>query len=177
MKISETKLKDVYIIEQNTFIDNRGLFSEFYNKNNFTEFGFDFTFIQDNYSISKYKDILRGLHYQSYPYEQTKLVSVFKGAIYDVVVDIRENSDTYGKYISVVLTEDDSKQILIPKGFAHGFCTLKPNTRVFYKVDNFYSPNHDKGVIWNDPELNIKWPTDNPILSEKDEGLPLLKHI
>ncbi len=119
---------------------------------------------------------MRGLHYQLNPKAQTKLVRVAKGAIYDVAVDIRKNSPTYGMWVGVILSESNKRQLLIPKGFAHGFCTLVGNTEVLYKVDEYYSPEHDKGMLWNDPDLGIDWPTTKPILSDKDSKHPLMRN-
>lgn len=177
MKVIDTKLDGLKIIEPKVFGDNRGYFMESYNKERFTEFGLDYTFIQDNHSLSKEIGVLRGLHYQETPYAQTKLVRVISGAIIDVAVDLRSESSTYGEWFSTVLTEDNHRQLLIPKGFAHGFCTLVANTQITYKVDEKYSPEHDKGVKWNDPDLSIQWPTVTPILSNKDMKLPELKDI
>lgn len=149
---------------------------ESYNKKVLEQLGINIDFIQDNQSFSKEADVLRGLHFQSNPWAQTKLVQVSSGAIYDVVVDIRRNSPTFGQWIGVILSESNNKQILVPKGFAHGFCTLVPNTMVNYKVDQYYHPTHDRGVIWNDPDLGIDWPISTPILSEKDSNHPLLEN-
>ncbi|MNI79214.1 dTDP-4-dehydrorhamnose 3,5-epimerase [compost metagenome] len=131
--------------------------------------------MQDNHSFSKDPGVLRGLHYQLNPKAQAKLISVVTGAIYDVVVDIRQDSPTFGHWVGTILSEHNKRQLLVPKGFAHGFCTLVPNTQVFYKVDEYYSPENDRGIIWNDPVLNIDWPTSSPILSDKDQRHPLLK--
>jgi len=177
MKVIDTKLEGVKIIEPKVFGDNRGYFMESYNKERFNECGINYTFIQDNQSLSKEIGVLRGLHYQDPPYAQTKLVRVISGAVVDVALDLRMDSGTYGEWFSVVLTEDNHRQLLIPKGFAHGFCTLVANTQVTYKVDEIYSPEHDRGVMWNDPDLSIQWPTITPILSPKDMKLPQLKDI
>lgn len=175
MKITETELKGVFIIEPQVFGDHRGFFMESYNKEKFSEYGLNYDFVQDNHSLSQQAGTLRGLHYQLEPKAQAKLVRVTRGAIVDVVVDIRKNSPTFGQWISVILSESNKKQILVPKGFAHGFCTLVENTEVQYKVDEFYSPEHDRGIIWNDPDLNIQWPVSDPVLSEKDKKHPGLK--
>ena len=155
MNIKKTFFKGVYILEPNVFEDNRGFFIESYNKILLIQEGIDIDFIQDNHSFSKDAGVLRGLHYQLNPKAQTKFVRVCTGAIFDVVVDIRKNSDTFGHWISVILSEDNKRQILVPKGFAHGFCTLVPNTHVIYKVDEYYHPEHDRGVLWNDPALEL----------------------
>lgn len=175
MGFIKTTLKDAFLFEPNVFGDHRGFFMETYNEKLFKENGFNFEFIQDNHAMSGNSGILRGLHFQLEPYAQTKLVRVTKGAVYDVIVDIRKGSPTYGQWESFILTEDNKRQLLVPRGFAHGYCTLVKNTEFLYKVDNYYSPEHDRGIAWNDPNLNITWPTNNPILSEKDKHHPLLK--
>jgi len=149
---------------------------ESYNKKVFEELGLDCAYVQDNHSLSKSAGTLRGLHFQTDPKAQTKVVRVTRGAVFDVVVDIREASPTYGQWVSAILTEHNKRQILVPKGFAHGFCTLLDDTEVQYKVDEYYSPKNDGGIIWNDPCLAIDWPTSEPILSEKDQNNPLLKN-
>ena len=159
------------------FQDHRGFFIESYNKSLLLQEGIDIDFIQDNHSFSKNAGVLRGLHYQLNPKAQTKLVRVCTGAIFDVVVDIRKNSDTFGHWISVILSEENKRQVLVPKGFAHGFCTLVPNTHVIYKVDEYYDRELDRGVLWKDPVIGIDWPVATPILSEKDSKLPLLRSI
>ena len=177
MNIKKTLFKGVYILEPDVFQDHRGFFIESYNKSLLMQEGIDIDFIQDNHSFSKNAGVLRGLHYQLNPKAQTKLVRVCTGAIFDVVVDIRKNSDTFGHWISVILSEENKRQILVPKGFAHGFCTLVPNTHVIYKVDEYYHREHDRGVLWKDPVIGIDWPVATPILSEKDSKLPLLRSI
>lgn len=174
MKAIETSFKDVYLLEPNVFGDARGYFMESYNKKVFAELGLDFDFVQDNQSLSTQVGVIRGLHYQLNPKAQTKLVRVLQGAIYDVVVDIRKSSPAFGKWQGFILSEDNKRQLLVPKGFAHGFCTIVPNTVVAYKVDEYYSPEHDRGILWNDPALGIDWPTSQPILSEKDKCHPVL---
>ncbi|TDQ38641.1 dTDP-4-dehydrorhamnose 3,5-epimerase [Aureibacillus halotolerans] len=176
MKITKTILDGVVILEPNVFGDHRGWFMETYNETKFIDAGKDVNFVQDNHSFSAAKGTLRGLHFQLNPKAQTKLVRCTKGAIYDVAVDIRKGSSTYGKWFGLELTEENKKQLLIPKGFAHGFMTLTEDTEVQYKVDEFYAPECDRGIIWNDPDLGIEWPMElKPILSEKDEKAPLLK--
>lgn len=176
MKIIDTKLDGVKIIEPKVFEDNRGFFMESFNQQTFFDHGLRFDFIQDNHSLSVDKDVIRGLHYQSDPKAQTKLVRVITGAIYDVAVDIRKSSPTFGQWVGVRLSAENHRMLLVPKGFAHGFCTIMENTHVQYKVDEYYSPENDKGILWNDPELAIDWPTSNPILSDKDAKQPLLKN-
>ncbi|MEW9673282.1 dTDP-4-dehydrorhamnose 3,5-epimerase [Ammoniphilus sp. 3BR4] len=175
MNIIQTKLDGVVIIEPAVFGDNRGFFMESYNEQRFIQSGLDIKLIQDNQSLSVETGTIRGLHYQLNPKAQTKLVRVLTGAIYDVAVDIRKDSPTFGQWVGVILSEDNKRQLLVPKGFAHGFCTLVPNTQVFYKVDEYYSPENDRGILWNDPDIGIDWPTSRPILSDKDSKLPLLK--
>ncbi|NQX60249.1 dTDP-4-dehydrorhamnose 3,5-epimerase [Paenibacillus qinlingensis] len=175
MRIRSTKLQGVYIVEPDVHCDHRGFFMESYNSRKFADLGIDFTFIQDNHSHSVEAEGLRGLHYQLNPKAQAKLVRVVSGEIYDVAVDIRKDSPTFGQWIGVILSEANKCQILIPRGFAHGFCTLVPNTQVLYKVDQYYSPEHDRGILWNDPSLGIDWPISKPILSGKDQNHPLLK--
>lgn len=175
MKIINTTFKDAFILEPNVFGDHRGYFMESYNAKVFEELGLNYSFIQDNQSLSVETGTLRGLHYQLAPYAQTKLVRAIRGAIYDVIVDIRKGSPSYGKWQGFILTEENKRQLLVPRGFAHGFCTLVKNTEVLYKVDNYYSAEHDRGIQWNDPQLNIDWHVKEPILSDKDANHPTLK--
>lgn len=175
MRIEPLKLSGACIVEPVVHGDHRGFFMESFNERLFKEHGIHFNFIQDNQSLSSEPGVLRGLHYQLNPKAQTKLIRVLTGAIYDVVVDIRRNSPTFGQWVGVILSEYNKRQLLVPKGFAHGFCTLVPNTQVLYKVDEYYSPEHDRGILWNDPSLGIDWPTSNPILSDKDQRHPMLK--
>ncbi|MFC4323380.1 dTDP-4-dehydrorhamnose 3,5-epimerase [Litchfieldia salsa] len=174
MNVIDTKLSGVKILEPKVFGDHRGYFMESYNKALFDEHGLNYEFIQDNQSLSSQVGTLRGLHFQLNPKAQTKLVRCITGAIYDVAVDIREGSPTYGQWVGVILSEHNKRQLLVPKGFAHGFCTIVPDTTVAYKVDEYYSPEQDGGIAWNDPALGIDWPTDHPVLSEKDKHHPTL---
>ncbi|UOE55158.1 dTDP-4-dehydrorhamnose 3,5-epimerase [Cytobacillus oceanisediminis] len=174
MKKIKTNLPGVFLLEPVVFGDHRGFFMESYNSSVFKELGITSEFIQDNHSLSQPSGTLRGLHYQLEPKAQTKLVRVTRGAIYDVILDIRKGSPTYGKWQGFILTSENKRQLLVPKGFAHGFCTLVENTEVQYKVDELYSAAHDRGIAWNDPFLSIDWPTANPILSEKDQNHPIL---
>lgn len=174
MNIIDTSIPDVKILEPKVFGDHRGYFMESYNKKLFAELGLDYHFVQDNQSLSREVGVIRGLHFQLNPKAQLKLVRAVRGAIYDVVVDIRKGSPTYGKWTGVILSEYNHRQLLVPKGFAHGFCTLVPDCIVAYKVDEFYSPEHDGGILWNDPALGIDWPTSAPILSDKDTKHPTL---
>lgn len=173
MRIIDTNLDDVKVIEPEVFKDHRGFFMESFNQKKLAELGVEYDFIQDNHSLSEEKDVIRGLHYQLNPQAQTKLVRVITGAIYDVVVDIRKGSPTFGQWVGVTLSEDNHQMLLVPKGFAHGFCTLSPNTHIHYKVDAYYSAENDRGIRWNDPTFAIDWPTSEPILSEKDANQPL----
>jgi dTDP-4-dehydrorhamnose 3,5-epimerase len=176
MNIIETDLPGVKVIEPKVFGDHRGWFMETYNEQIFKEAGIDLNFVQDNQSFSAAKGTLRGLHYQLNPKAQTKLVRCTRGVIYDVAVDIRKGSPTFGKWFGVELSEENKKQLFIPKGFAHGFMTLAEDVEVQYKVDELYAPECDRGIIWNDPAIGIEWPIDiQPVLSAKDEKAPFLK--
>lgn len=174
MKVTEARLPGVKVIDPAVFGDNRGFFMESYNAQTFAQNGIGHVFVQDNHSLSAEAGVLRGLHYQLNPKAQTKLVRVAAGAIYDVVVDIRKGSPTFGQWQGFILSAANKRQLLVPQGFAHGFCTLVPNSEVLYKVDELYSPEHDRGIAWNDPALSIDWPTDKPILSDKDGRHPAL---
>lgn len=174
MNIIKTKFEDAILIEPKVFGDHRGFFTESYNKEMFQQNGIDMDFIQDNHSLSQQPGTLRGMHYQLNDRAQTKLVRVTRGAIYDVIVDIQKGSPTYGEWQGFILSADNKRQLLVPKGFAHGFCTIVENTEVQYKVDELYSPEHDRGIAWNDPALNIDWPFNNPVLSDKDTKHPIL---
>jgi dTDP-4-dehydrorhamnose 3,5-epimerase len=154
--------------------DDRGFFMESYHRAKLAEQGIDVLFVQDNHSLSEETGVLRGLHYQLNPKAQTKLVRVISGAIYDVAVDIRKNSATFGQWVGVTLSAANKRQLLVPQGFAHGFCTTEPQTQVLYKVDEYYSPSHDRGILWSDSAIGINWPTSSPILSDKDRKHPLL---
>lgn len=175
MKVTPLKLQGASIIEPVVHGDSRGYFMESYNDDLLQQQGIKYDFVQDNQSLSAEPGVLRGLHYQLNPKAQTKLIRVLSGAIYDVIVDIRRNSPTFGQWVGVILSEHNHRQLLVPKGFAHGFCTIGSNTQVLYKVDEYYSPENDRGILWNDPALNIDWPTSSPILSDKDQRHPLLQ--
>jgi len=167
-------IPEVILVEAKAFPDDRGFFFESYKESVFSSNGVDTKFVQDNFSHSV-KGVLRGLHYQKNPKAQAKLVVTLRGEIFDVTVDIRKNSPTYGKWIGEILSEQNHKLLYIPDGFAHGFCVLSEEADVLYKVNNEYSPEHEKGIIWNDHDIDIAWPIDKPILHEKDQLLPLLK--
>ncbi|WDV48279.1 dTDP-4-dehydrorhamnose 3,5-epimerase [Clostridiaceae bacterium M8S5] len=175
MKVINTQIKDVMIVEPKVHEDNRGWFMESYSLKKLLSKSIDVNFVQDNHSLSKVKGTLRGLHFQNNPKAQAKLIRCTKGAILDVVVDIRRESPTYKKWIKVVLSEENKKQLFIPKGFAHGFLTLVDNTEIQYKVDEYYSKEHDRCIRYNDSELSIEWDYENPILSQKDLMAPFLK--
>ena len=174
----KTKIEGVYIIEPKLFGDERGYFMEIYNKEEFSEAGFNITFVQDNESKSS-KGVLRGLHFQN-KHSQGKLVRVNRGEVFDVAVDLRSGSPTYGHWEGVILSGENKKQFYIPKGFAHGFLVLSNETVFNYKCTDFYAPEYEAGVMWNDPNINIKWPLErieNIILSKKDKALPNLKDL
>ena len=175
-KFIETKIKDVYIIEPQVFGDNRGYFMETYNYEAFKEAGLDMKFVQDNQSCSK-RGVLRGLHFQkSYP--QGKLVRVIKGKVFDVAVDLRKSSETYGKWVGVTLTDENKRQFYIPEGFAHGFLVLSDIAEFVYKCTDFYHPEDDSGIIWNDKDIGIDWPIESDmeiLLSEKDKNQQTFK--
>ena len=166
----------VLAITPKKFGDARGFFSETYNKDLLTEAGINLEFVQDNQSLSTERGVVRGLHFQTPPHAQDKLVRVTRGSIIDVAVDIRKGSPTFGEHIAVELSADNWKQLLVPKGFAHGFCTLEPNTEVLYKVTDYYAPECDKGLAWDDPALGIDWRiiASEAILSDKDKIHPKL---
>ncbi len=178
MQIEDTALPGVKLITPKRFADHRGFFSETFSAHAFAQAGIETVFVQDNHSLSREKGTVRGLHFQTAPFAQDKLIRVTKGAIFDVAVDIRRNSPTYGRHVATILSEENWTQLLIPVGFAHGFCTLAPDTEVIYKVSNFYAAAHDKGLRWNDPALGIEWPEfAGAILSDKDKVQPLLGEL
>jgi dTDP-4-dehydrorhamnose 3,5-epimerase len=179
MDVSATAIPDVRVVIPKRFGDHRGFFSETFNAKLFAEAGLPSTFVQDNHSLSRPEGTVRGLHFQIPPFAQDKLVRVVRGSILDVAVDIRRNSPTFGKSVAVVLTAGEGNQLFIPIGFAHGFCTLEPDTEVLYKVTNFYSAAHDRGLLWNDPELAIDWPVtaETAVLSDKDKIHPGLRDL
>ena len=175
MKITKTKLEGVVIIEPDVFGDNRGFFMESWNKKKMAEAGLDYDFVQDNHSKSTVKGTLRGIHFQKGDKAQAKLVRCVKGAVFDVAVDLRKNSPTFKQWVGVELSEENKKQLLIPRGFGHGFVTLTDDVEFLYKADNYYAPEADAGIRWNDPDIGIEWGVENPILSEKDKKNPFLK--
>ncbi|MBO5230109.1 MAG: dTDP-4-dehydrorhamnose 3,5-epimerase [Clostridia bacterium] len=175
MTLNETAVNGVFEIEPKVFGDNRGWFYESYSKEKFEKLGITADFVQDNRSFSAQKGTLRGLHCQTNPKAQAKLITCLKGAILDVAVDIRKGSPTYMKWVAVELNEDNKKMLYIPKGCLHGFVTLTDNVEVTYKVDEYYSPENDRSVCFCDPEIGVEWGIESPVLSEKDKNAPLLK--
>lgn len=175
MKIVETKIPEVIIIEPDVFGDHRGWFSESYNKQKYAEAGIEADFVQDNHSYSAEKGTLRGLHFQNEPKSQAKLIRCTRGSVLDVAVDMRKSSETYKMWVAVELSAENKKQLFIPKGFAHGFLTLSDDVEFQYKVDEYYSKENDRSIRFDDPEFCIDWGIDRPILSEKDQNAPYLK--
>ena len=179
MKVTALEIPDVKLLTLPKFGDERGFFSEVYNKKELTAQGIEIGFVQDNQAYSANSGTLRGLHFQAPPHAQDKLIRVISGSIFDVAVDIRCGSPTFGKHASAVISAKAWNQMLVPVGFAHGYCTLEPDTEILYKVSDYYAPDHDLGVLWSDPALNIAWPVaqGEAVISEKDRGLPLLATI
>jgi dTDP-4-dehydrorhamnose 3,5-epimerase len=179
MQVAETDIGAVKLLKPVRHIDSRGFFSEVFKESALRENGIDTHFVQDNHSLSGSKGVVRGLHFQIPPFAQAKLLRVATGSIFDVAVDIRWGSPSYGRHVGVVLSATDWNQIFIPEGFAHGYCTLEPNTEVLYKVSAYYSAEHDRGLLWNDPALGIAWPVgaDEALLSDKDGKHPVLSHL
>ena len=175
MKVTETELEGVVIIEPKVFGDHRGFFKETYHQKRYAELGIDAEFVQDNFSRSSY-GVLRGLHFQKTK-PQGKLIQCLKGEIYDVIVDIDQDSSTYGKYVGVYLNDTNHKQVYVPPGYAHGFCVVSETVDISYKCTDFYYPEDEGGLIWNDPDVGIEWPVDDPKLSEKDTVHPTLKEL
>ena len=161
-------------ITPHLFNDERGYFFENFNHSKFKQNQIDLNFIQENFSKSK-KNVIRGLHFQKNPKAQAKLVTAVSGEIFDVAVDLRKNSPTFGKWVSEILSEVNHKSLYVPEGFAHGFCVLSEGATVVYKINQEYSPDHEQGIIWNDPDIGISWPISESIISEKDQNLPLFK--
>lgn len=169
---------DLILITPTVFRDERGLFSETYRKGFLASFGCMADFVQENFSVSIRAGTIRGLHFQRPPAAQAKLVRVLKGAIYDVAVDIRKGSKSYGKVVGVELSAENGQQLFVPHGFAHGFCTLAPNTEVLYKCDAYYAPECEGGLLCRDPALDIRWPySDEEIVNDRDAGFPLLSEL
>ena len=175
MKFTKTNIDGVVIVEPAAFGDHRGFFMESWSKREFEKAGLNYDFVQDNHSSSTVKGTLRGIHFQKGAYAQAKLVRCTQGAVLDVAVDLRPKSQTYKQWVAVELSAENKKQLLIPRGFGHGFVTLTDHVEFLYKADNFYAPEADGGIRWNDPELAITWGIEQPILSQKDQTSPWLK--
>ena len=175
MQLIPTELQGVMIVEPQIFGDHRGWFTETYSAMKLSPYGIDTVFVQDNHSFTAKKGTLRGLHFQNDPMAQTKLIRCTRGSILDVAVDIRKGSPTYKKWIAVELTADNFRQLYIPKGFAHGFLSMTDDVEVQYKVDVYYSPECDRGIRYDDPDIGVDWRDASPVLSAKDQTSPLLK--
>ena len=176
IEIENLDIREVKLIKAKRYDDNRGFFRENYHFKDYVALGITNNFVQDNWSYSQ-KGVLRGIHYQE-KNPQAKLVQVIQGSIFDVAVDIRPKSPTYGKWVGKILSDKNGYQLFIPKGFAHGFLALESNTSIVYKCDDYYNPNEERGIIWNDPQVNVKWPiSNNLIISNKDKSLPSLEEI
>lgn len=170
MIFKETKLKGAYVIELDPIKDKRGFFARSFCPREFKRKGLNFNIVQSSISYNKKRGTIRGIHFQISPYEEAKLVMCVRGELYDVIIDLRKNSSTYGKWFSIKLAETNYKALYIPKGFAHGFQTLKNDTVVLYQISEFYHPESSRGIRWDDPAFRIKWPVDKFILSDKDKG-------
>ena len=179
MLVVETEIPGVKLIKPVRHIDSRGFFSEVFRKDALQEYGINVHFVQDNHSLSATKGVIRGLHFQTPPFAQAKLLRVTSGSVFDVAVDIRWGSPTFGRHIAAVLSASEWNQIFVPEGFAHGYCTLEPDTEVLYKVSAYYSPEHDRGLLWCDPALGIDWPVsaDQAVISDKDQKHPPLSQL
>jgi dTDP-4-dehydrorhamnose 3,5-epimerase len=179
MQVLETAIADVKLIKPVRHADSRGFFSEVFKESELRKHAIDINFVQDNHSLSVSKGVVRGLHFQIAPFAQAKLLRVVAGSILDVAVDIRGGSPSYGRHVAIVLSATDWSQIFIPEGFAHGYCTLEANTEVLYKVNTYYSPEHDRGLLWNDPALGIAWPVsdDEALVSDRDRRHPVLSRL
>jgi dTDP-4-dehydrorhamnose 3,5-epimerase len=179
MQIVETEIAEVKLIKPVRHVDARGFFSEVFKESALREHGIDIHFVQDNHSLSATKGVVRGLHFQIPPFAQAKLLRVTSGSIFDVAVDIRWCSPSFGRHVSAVLSAADWNQIFIPEGFAHGYCTLEPDTEVIYKVSADYPADHDRGLLWNDPALGIAWPVsaDQASMSDKDRKHPVFSRL
>jgi len=176
MKFEEAKLKGLCVIEPEIRVDERGYFARIFCKQELSKIGIDFNIVQINRSLNKKQGIIRGMHFQKPPKAEDKIIQCVKGKIYDVAIDLRQDSPTYGEWVAEELSEENKKMLLIPKGFAHGFQTLTDSCEILYFMSEFYSPQYESGVRWNDPFFNIKWPIKDPILSEKDKNWLLIPH-
>lgn len=177
MEFRESSIKGLFEITPSPYQDERGFFMRTYDCEIFKKYELHRNWVQGNHSRSEKRGIIRGLHFQVKPFEETKLVRCIRGEIYDVAVDLRQGSETFGRWYGVILSEKNKKMLFIPRGFAHGFCTLTDVSEVIYKVDNYYSPDHELGLIWNDPDIAIEWPLKNPIMSLKDQKNITLKQF
>ena len=179
MNADSFHISDVRVLTPKKHGDHRGFFSEVYNRKALAQAGIDIEFVQDNHSLSAEKGTVRGLHFQVPPFAQDKLVRVVRGSVFDVAVDLRKGSHTYGEHVSVVLSAEAWNQLLVPVGFAHGFMTLEADTEVVYKVSDYYAPDHDHGLLWSDPALGIRWPMaeEEAVLSDKDRVQPTLSEL
>lgn len=179
MQVVDAEIPDVKLLRPRRFEDARGFFSETFNRRTLEAQGVRMDAVQDNHSRSVPKGTVRGLHFQSPPFAQAKLIRVTRGAVFDVAVDIRRGSPTFGRHVALVLSEAEWNQLYVPRGFAHGFCTLEPETEVIYKVDAYYAPEHDFGLAWDDPALGVDWPVtaEDAVLSDKDRRHPLLADL
>ena len=175
IKIIDTKIKGLLIVETQNFEDKRGYFTETFNEEKYTFLDKNKRFLQDNFSYSK-KNVLRGMHYQL-AHPQDKLIFVLKGEIFDVAVDIRQGSPTFAEWYGINLSGENATQLFIPEGFAHGFCVLSDEAYVYYKCTDVYYPDDQHGILWNDPKVDIKWPVTSPNLSEKDKSLPIIENL
>ena len=175
MKLTETTLAGVYIVEPVVFGDHRGFFMESWSQRDFGAAGLEYRFVQDNHSSSTVRGTLRGIHFQRGEKAQAKLVRCTRGAVLDVAVDLRPSSPNYKKWVGVELSKENKRQLLIPRGFGHGFVTLTDDVEFLYKADNYYAPEADGGIRWNDPDIGVDWGVENPVLSEKDSRSPFLK--
>jgi dTDP-4-dehydrorhamnose 3,5-epimerase len=179
MEIASLAIPDLKLITPRRFADPRGFFAETFNRRRFAEAGLVADFVQDNHSLSRPAGTVRGLHFQRGPHAQAKLVRVLRGAVFDVALDIRPGSPTYGRHVALELSAETGAMLFIPEGFAHGFCTLKADTEVFYKVSRDYAPQHEGGILWNDPALGIAWPVEpaEAVLSDRDRKWPRLSEL
>jgi dTDP-4-dehydrorhamnose 3,5-epimerase len=179
MQVADTEIAGIKLIKPVRHVDFRGFFSELFKENVLREHAIYTHFVQDNHSLSASKGVIRGLHFQIPPFAQAKLLRVSAGSIFDVAVDIRWGSPSFGRHVAVVLSASEGNQIFIPEGFAHGYCTLESDTEVIYKVSAYYAPDHDRGLLWNDPALGIGWPVsdDQALISDRDRQHPVLSRL
>lgn len=177
--VNKTSIPDVLEIMPDRFVDPRGFFSETYSDRRLAEYGIHETFVQDNHSCSRYRGVLRGLHFQRAPYGQAKLIWVMSGSIFDVAVDIRKGSPTYGKWVGLEISAEKGNQVFVPKGFAHGFVTLEPDTHIYYKVSDYYARGEERAIRYDDPQIGIDWPMDldTLVVSDKDRDALLLAEV